>query len=274
MQKCPDCQATLDDNAIFCDQCGRRLKPKPGEVALAPAAAPQPTFPAAPLPGGPACPACGYINLPGEAFCANCGMQQVIASEAVPPTPASAAGPSRAVPVQQYVSRPCPTCGASNPPGEPYCHICGFGLVSLDLAPAAAERPVPEAATLATSINTPSPVPAAPAAPIQTVGRLLSVATNINIRLPAQPEILLGRTDPERDVYPDVDLSEQGSASNSVSRRHARLLVQGGQVFVEDLNSTNSTYLNRQRIPPGQRFLLNPGDELRLGGVVLVYYPS
>jgi pSer/pThr/pTyr-binding forkhead associated (FHA) protein len=51
-------------------------------------------------------------------------------------------------------------------------------------------------------------------------------------------------------------------------------LVQGSQVFIEDLNSTNSTYLNRQRLQPGQRYLVNSGDELRLGGVVLVYYSS
>jgi pSer/pThr/pTyr-binding forkhead associated (FHA) protein len=103
---------------------------------------------------------------------------------------------------------------------------------------------------------------------------LLSTATNASLPLPAQAEMIVGRRDPERGISPDIDLSGQGNASSSVSRQHARLLVQGSQVFIEDLNSTNSTYLNRQRLQPGQRYLVNSGDELRLGGVVLVYYSS
>jgi pSer/pThr/pTyr-binding forkhead associated (FHA) protein len=104
------------------------------------------------------------------------------------------------------------------------------------------------------------------------VGRLFSTATNSNFPIPALPQIIIGRRDPDKGIYPDVDLSAQGSTSNSVSRQHARLLLQGNQVFVEDLNSTNSTYLNRQKLQPGQRYLLNSGDELRLGGVVLIFY--
>ena len=92
--------------------------------------------------------------------------------------------------------------------------------------------------------------------------------------LPAQTDIVIGRQDPERGVYPDIDLSAQGSVASSVSRQHARLFVQDNQVFVEDLNSTNSTFLNRLRLQPGQRYLLNQGDELRLGGVILVFYTS
>jgi pSer/pThr/pTyr-binding forkhead associated (FHA) protein len=38
---------------------------------------------------------------------------------------------------------------------------------------------------------------------------------------------------------------------------------------VEDLNSTNGTFLNSAKLTPG-RHLLRPGDELRLGQTVLV----
>jgi len=104
------------------------------------------------------------------------------------------------------------------------------------------------------------------------IGRLFSTTTAASLSLPAKGEIILGRRDPDRAIYPDVDLSDQGTVSNSVSRQHARLLVQENQIYVEDLNSTNSTYLNRQKLQPGQRYLLKDGDELRLGGVALVYY--
>src|SRR5215212_5422762 len=52
-----------------------------------------------------------------------------------------------------------------------------------------------------------------------------------------------------------------------VSRRHARISVQGGQVVVEDLGSTNGTYVNDQPISSPRA--LNPGDRVRIGLTVL-----
>jgi hypothetical protein len=51
------------------------------------------------------------------------------------------------------------------------------------------------------------------------------------------------------------------------SRRHARVTAQGDTATVEDLGSTNGTYLNGQPIE-GQR-TLRPGDRLRVGLTVL-----
>jgi predicted component of type VI protein secretion system len=48
-----------------------------------------------------------------------------------------------------------------------------------------------------------------------------------------------------------------------VSRRHARLTSQAGNVFIEDLGSTNGTFVNGQRLT-GSR-ILNPGDTILLG---------
>ena len=47
------------------------------------------------------------------------------------------------------------------------------------------------------------------------------------------------------------------------SRRHARVTAQGDHALIEDLGSTNGTYLNGQPIE-GQR-TLRPGDRLRVG---------
>lgn len=52
----------------------------------------------------------------------------------------------------------------------------------------------------------------------------------------------------------------------SVSRRHARFLVQDDQVTVEDLNSTNGTRVNGRKAK-AQAVSLQPGDALRIGGV-------
>ena len=52
-----------------------------------------------------------------------------------------------------------------------------------------------------------------------------------------------------------------------VSRRHARFAAQGGNVTVEDLGSTNGTYVNEQPISTPRT--LRPGDKVRMGLTVL-----
>jgi pSer/pThr/pTyr-binding forkhead associated (FHA) protein len=49
-----------------------------------------------------------------------------------------------------------------------------------------------------------------------------------------------------------------------VSRRHAVLRRSGDSVVIEDLNSTNGTFVNRERIRTP--ITVHPGDELRVGG--------
>jgi hypothetical protein len=50
----------------------------------------------------------------------------------------------------------------------------------------------------------------------------------------------------------------------TVSRRHAQVDFRDGAWFIEDLNSTNGTFLNGQRLDPGRLYLLNAGDVLSL----------
>ncbi len=51
----------------------------------------------------------------------------------------------------------------------------------------------------------------------------------------------------------------------SVSRLHARLLEEEGQIYVEDLHSTNGTYLNELLLEPHQKMRIRRGDALQLG---------
>ena len=53
----------------------------------------------------------------------------------------------------------------------------------------------------------------------------------------------------------------------TVSRRHARFTVDDGGLKVEDLGSTNGTYINMQRLDTAQ---LSPGDEVIIGKFHLV----
>ena len=54
-----------------------------------------------------------------------------------------------------------------------------------------------------------------------------------------------------------------------VSRRHARVLVDGKEVILEDLNSKNGTHLGGRRI--GGPTALHEGDEIKVGPAVLVF---
>jgi pSer/pThr/pTyr-binding forkhead associated (FHA) protein len=55
-------------------------------------------------------------------------------------------------------------------------------------------------------------------------------------------------------------------AEPSVSSRHCEILLQGGDIVIKDLNSTNGTFINGEKISEG---VLKPGQTLRLGNVEL-----
>src|SRR5205823_9874665 len=52
-----------------------------------------------------------------------------------------------------------------------------------------------------------------------------------------------------------------------VSRKHCRLIRDGDSLRLEDLGSSNGTYLNAQRV---QEAILTPGDSVQVGPVVFV----
>jgi len=316
MITCPDCKASVEEDAIFCDNCGYQLRPLDS-----PPGHPAPPAGTGLIPGAPpnTCPSCGYLNSIGDPFCVNCGAQLTPGLDLTYPTPPPAArmpfAPlvESAAPASDSVARPaadrlCPACGFSNPAGNLFCGNCGTQLnlfqsasvaqpegppapsikvcpncgypnppgetscqvCSYRLPEAAAHSLDPSLSTLQVSPNQTIAGQAASAS--LSVGRLLAVATNTSFAIPARPEVLIGRRDPDKGILPEIDLWKQGTSSSSVSRKHARLLMQGGQVFVEDLKSTNATYLNRQRLQPGIRYPLQHGDELQIGGVSMVYY--
>lgn len=73
-------------------------------------------------------------------------------------------------------------------------------------------------------------------------------------------------TDGEHTLGRDADcwLVIDGS---TVSRGHARIAVRGGAATVEDLGSTNGTFVNGKRIVDPTRLV--PGDELTLGSEIM-----
>ncbi|MBV9715633.1 MAG: DHA2 family efflux MFS transporter permease subunit [Solirubrobacterales bacterium] len=72
-----------------------------------------------------------------------------------------------------------------------------------------------------------------------------------------------------RDDSADIVL---GDATGQLSRRHARIATADGAVIVEDLESTNGTFLNGERVHG--RHLLTAGDLIRIGSNTLEFAPA
>jgi len=110
-------------------------------------------------------------------------------------------------------------------------------------------------------------VPAPPAAPAPAKGRkargapteLFAVesAGQAGRRYPLGDEITVGRAAGCQVTVDDT----------YVSQLHARVFTRDGQLFVEDLGSTNGTYLNRVKV--AGPMVMQKGDRLQVGNTVL-----
>jgi FHA domain len=89
------------------------------------------------------------------------------------------------------------------------------------------------------------------------------------LEIPVKEEVVMGREDPISEVFPDVDLTGFGGMENGVSRKHAVIHQSGADITVEDLGSTNGTFINKKKIAPHAPETIKPGDELRLGKLSL-----
>ena len=76
-----------------------------------------------------------------------------------------------------------------------------------------------------------------------------------------QDSVVIGRT-----AECDVILYEAG-----VSRKHARILIEGGGIWIEDLGSSNGTRVNGETI--SQKQSLKDGDSISMGPVVFSFKP-
>jgi len=84
-------------------------------------------------------------------------------------------------------------------------------------------------------------------------------------------ETNIGRWDADSGIFPDVDLDEDDPEAK-ISRRHARIVNHDSQYFIEDLGSTNGTFVNRgRRLLPGKRQMLQNGDEIIVGKTFLKF---
>jgi pSer/pThr/pTyr-binding forkhead associated (FHA) protein len=87
------------------------------------------------------------------------------------------------------------------------------------------------------------------------------------VNIPLNKPVHMGRLDPASNIFPEVDLTNDGGVEKGVSRRHARILKRGAKIYIEDLGSSNGTFVNGQKLSPYFPEALTNGDSLRLGGL-------
>jgi pSer/pThr/pTyr-binding forkhead associated (FHA) protein len=92
---------------------------------------------------------------------------------------------------------------------------------------------------------------------------LFHVQTNTAFELPPNLVVIrIGK--PNDQSLPDIDVSSLPDAE-IVSRSHAQIKVDGSNYYIEDLGSSNGTFLNGIKLEPGITYQLNLGDRIDLG---------
>ena len=77
------------------------------------------------------------------------------------------------------------------------------------------------------------------------------------------PSLVVGRAEGTGILIDDL----------SISRRHARLVIDSGRLMVEDLGSAQGTFIDGERISPGTANLVDQASELRFGDIVVRFVP-
>jgi hypothetical protein len=229
------------------------------------------------------CHQCGTDNLDGSEYCDECGNRL------------SAAASVRSVPAQPPVVPPPPSFVPPPPPSFARENITPKPATPYTAPPAAATPPaLSTPANLATPVGNPTAV--SNAANLTTAVKgptnslhpaatpLAEEANSVRAKLIIQrggkigkefpltsEESLIGRWDADGGIFPDVDL-DQDDPEAKVSRRHARIQCFKNEFTIEDLGSTNGTFVNRgARLLPGNKQKLTNGDEIIVGKTFLKF---
>ncbi|MCA9905499.1 MAG: response regulator, partial [Anaerolineae bacterium] len=91
------------------------------------------------------------------------------------------------------------------------------------------------------------------------------VGTPSMIQVQVGENMVIGRSDAEQGILPEIDLLPYNAFGQGVSRRHAVIETQDGRLYIKDLDSTNGTHLNGALLAPNEPYRLRHGDQLSFG---------
>lgn len=175
----------------------------------------------------------------------------------------------------------CPNCQHWNEAGSRFCEECGFELPANNAAayqvpirPADATASAPAVApTTPDPSQVPDPPPqdltpvdTAPPAPYSGPHLLLNSTGSI---FKLGNAAVIGREDPALQIdfegYPD---------GQYISHRHAQIVKMDEKYYIEDLGSSNHTWVNDIKLAQGQSEPLQEGDTIKLGKIELTFHES
>ena len=256
---CPNCNHQNPDGAVQCEACYT------------------------PLPTMTTCPNCGAKVQADASFCGQCGFNLKAAAAGSSGELSNVSTPTAApdfnipdlpvlaplLPLDPLVSNPLATSPLASDP---------LAAVETEAMAAASSSPSPDASTPPLTPPAEVPAPNAPATPIATsptaanpsttqlqvqAAKLLHVQTNAVMELPPSLTVIhIGKANDR--IPPDIDVSGF-PGSEIVSRIHADIRVEGDSYYLEDVGSSNGTYVNNMPLPMGNRHRLRPGDRIALG---------
>lgn len=235
---CPNCNHQNPEGAEACEACY------------------------SPLPATTNCPQCGATVQTDATFCGQCGYNlqpNTAESEGKEPTSSSQL-PATEVSAPEGISSQEAEASAPLPQPDPVP----------DPALEVSTPPETETSTPSASEAVATPQPPASTPPgnsttqlqVQTA-RLVHVQTNTTLELPQHLDVIhMGK--PNDMIPPDIDVSGFAS-SEIVSRIHADIRVEADAFYIEDVGSSNGTYINNLPLAKGNRHRLRPGDRISLG---------
>ncbi|BFH73883.1 FHA domain-containing protein [Sulfurisphaera javensis] len=228
------------------------------------------------------CPVCGYENADDANFCIRCGAQKPVdlQSSQTPPPPPVTMNPTQSTSPGQSAQTPPPPPPVTANPTPPSPDQSGQALPSPPVTITPQDQSAQQAPPPVTS-NTPPPVTTTPAQQVVTAPPvtqppltqkfyLLFIQTPyaglINQKVPLNldifPSISIGRSPENVIIVPDPE----------VSRRHAVITLEGGELYIEDLNSTNGTYIYDGKLfqPVKGKQKISPNTIIKLGNQTIV----
>ncbi|MBN1679869.1 MAG: FHA domain-containing protein [Anaerolineae bacterium] len=154
----------------------------------------------------------------------------------------------------------CKNCGKPNPADAAYCFACGHilptGVQSLQTHALSGDESLTPQLRWGTAYFG-----------VHSILRIRVRHSDELIEHQFTKVVVLGRA--VGDEQPDIDLTPYGAVDLGVSRQHVKLTRELATVMIEDLGSSNGTFLNGQKLIPYQPRVLRNEDELRLGRMVL-----
>ncbi|RLS58482.1 MAG: FHA domain-containing protein [Planctomycetota bacterium] len=227
------------------------------------------------------CPFCHFENEDGALFCEQC-KSDLTGVDSASAIPVAAEAPP--LPVAEAIEEAMPFAMADaveiaeEVPSFPMAEMAVEEMPPLPVAEAMPEFPIAEVVPeLPVAEVPPVPIAAVPAAaPVSDDPYFVPDSANPRLYVVRgqKPKVefpilgglnFVGRAD---DKPVDIDLEDQENPERVwASRQHAVIEFEDNKITIEDLNSSNGTFLNRNKIYPGQKMPLKANDMVQIGNI-------